>query len=68
MVTEKARLKEWLSRVALGVVELKSSTISDSNKLKLIQENYGILSVLIRVANGNAYMVGVPPISNTVHK
>jgi len=68
MISEKDRLKEWLERVADDISKLKSANISKDEKLKSIRENYDILSVLTKVANGRAFMVGVPPIINNSHK
>ena len=60
MISEKERIKEWLHRVSNEVENIKLTTASKDDKLKMIQENYEILSVLTKVANGNAFMVGVP--------
>lgn len=68
MVTEKERIKEWLARVAANIEIIKSQETSNLEKLNLIQENYEVLSVLIKVSKGDAFMVGVPPISQVSHK
>jgi hypothetical protein len=62
MITEKTRIQEWLRRVANEVSEIKTTSMTNDDALKIIKSNYEVLSVLTKVATGNAYMVGVPPI------
>lgn len=66
MITEKERIMEWLNRAADEISNLrKKPRLSKQKKLQIIRENYGIISVLIKVAKKEAYMVGVPPLVNT---
>jgi hypothetical protein len=63
MVTEKERMKEWLARAAQEVHDLRRKPrLSKEKKLAAIRSNYNVISVLIKVANREAFMIGVPPI------
>lgn len=63
MITEKERFKEWLSRVADDVYALRRKPrLSRDKKLEAIRSTYAVLSVLVKVANREAYMLGIPPI------
>ena len=63
MVTEKQRLEEWLKRVADDVYALRRKPrLSKEKKLEAIRSTYAVLSVLLKVANREAYMLGIPPI------
>lgn len=66
MITEKERMMEWLDRAAQDIGDLKKKPrLSKQKKLQIIRENYNVISVLIKVANKEAYMVGIPPLVNT---
>ena len=68
MISEKERIKEWLSRVSDEVNTMKLPNASKQDKLDMIKENYKILAVLTKVAAGDAYLVGVPPINQISNK
>ncbi len=68
MISEKERIKEWLSRVYNEVDTMKLPNTSKQDKLDMIKENYKILAVLTKVATGNAYLVGIPPINQLSNK
>lgn len=64
MITEKDRLKEWLKRVSEEVYSLRRKPrLSSEKKLNAIRSNYNVISVLIKVAEGKAYMLGIPPLN-----
>lgn len=66
MITEKERFKEWLSRAAKEVNELRRKPrLAKEKKLAIIRSNYNVISVLIKVAKKEAFMVGIPPLENT---
>ena len=61
-MTENKRMQEWLRRVAVDVGTLKNtSDLDNSAKLERIKDSYQILSVMIKVAQGRAYMAGIQP-------
>lgn len=61
-MTENKRIEEWLRRVAVDIGTLKNnSNLTKSDKLDKIKDGYQILSVMIKVAQGRAYMAGVQP-------
>lgn len=69
MISEKERFKEWLHRAADEVSSLrKRPRLAKEKKIQLIRENYNVISVLKKVANREAYMVGTPPLINTTEK
>lgn len=66
MITEKERFKEWLSRAADEVNKLrKKPRLSKHKKLEIIRGNYSVINVLVKVANREAFMLGIPPANNT---
>lgn len=65
MITEKQRLMEWLDRAANEVNSLrKKPRLANNKKLDIIRSNYGVISVLIKVARREAYMIGIPPLDD----
>ena len=65
MICERERFAEWLRRVASDITTLQSKPLlTREQKLRAIRLNYGVISVLIKVAEGKAYMIGIPPISD----
>ena len=55
-------MQEWLHRVATDISSIKNSKkLSTRAKLQKVQNSYEILSVIIKVAEGRAYMAGVQP-------
>lgn len=69
MISEKEKFKEWLKRAVDDVKELKKKPrLSRQKKIQSIRENYNVISVLIKVAKREAYMVGTPPLVDTKHK
>lgn len=65
MISERERFAEWLRRTALDITILQSNPLlSKEQKLRAIRLNYGVISVLIKVAEGKAYMIGIPPITD----
>lgn len=65
-MTEKDRLKEWLTRAAEEVNTLRRKPrLGNDKKLAAIRDSYSIISVLIKVAEGRAYMIGITPIVDT---
>lgn len=65
MICERERFAEWLHRAALDITILQSNPLlSKEQKLRAIRLNYGVISVLIKVAEGKAYMIGIPPITD----
>lgn len=66
MICERERFAEWLRRAALDMAALQSNQLlSKEQKLQAIRLNYGVISVLIKVAEGKAYMIGIPPITDS---
>lgn len=66
MISERERFKEWLCRATEDISRLQLNTqLSKEQKLYAIRLNYGIISVLIKVAQGKAYMIGIPPINTS---
>jgi hydroxyethylthiazole kinase-like sugar kinase family protein len=66
MITEKERFKEWLSRAADEVNSLRRKPrLSKEKKLEIIRGNYSVINVLVKVANREAYMLGIPPVDTT---
>ena len=63
MISERDKLVEWLSRVANDVGSLDQQTRSREQLIAEIRKNYEIISVLIKVASGNATIVGTPPVN-----
>ena len=62
-MTEKDRIAEWLTRVAVDLAGLKiENTLTKEEKLHKIKSSYEILSVMIKVAQGRAYIVGIQPL------
>jgi hypothetical protein len=65
MISERERFAEWLRRAAIDIRYLQiSQHLSREEKLRAIRANYGVISVLIKVAEGKAYMIGIPPITD----
>ena len=63
MVTNKDRFQEWLKRAADNIYELRRKPrLSNEKKLEVIRGNYDVISVLTKVAKGDAFMLGIPPI------
>jgi hypothetical protein len=61
-MTENKRMEEWLRRVAVDIGTLRNtSDLTNITKLEKIKDSYQILSVMIKVAQGRAYMAGVQP-------
>jgi hypothetical protein len=61
-MTENKRMEEWLRRVAIDIGTLKNaSDLDKGTKLEKIKDSYQILSVMIKVAQGRAYMAGIQP-------
>jgi hypothetical protein len=62
-MNETHRIAEWLTRVAADVTSLKdANTLTKEEKLHRIKSSYEILSVMIKVAQGRAYMAGIQPL------
>lgn len=65
MITDKDRFKEWLKRKADEIHELrKKPRLSKEKKLQMIRSNYDVITVLTKVANREAFMVGIPPLKD----
>jgi hypothetical protein len=64
-MTETERVVVWLTRVEESINAIKyaydKKTISKADLLEFIRDNYETLSVMKKVASGNAYMKGIPP-------
>jgi len=61
-MTDAERMKEWLTRVADDVSELrKKPRMGKAKKLAAIRQSYDVLSVMIKVAQGTVYMKGISP-------
>jgi len=62
MVTDKDRMIEWLNRVAGEVYALRRKPRLGTDKcLAAIRQNYDVINVLTKVANGDARMQGIAP-------
>lgn len=65
LVTNKDRFQEWLRRAADNIYELRRKPrLSDAKKLEVIRGNYDVIAVLTKVAKGDAFMLGIPPINS----
>jgi hypothetical protein len=64
-MNEAKRIQEWLYRVADDIQELRSDyvngDITHQQLLDMISQSYETLSVMIKVARGQAYMRGITP-------
>lgn len=64
MISEKEKLAEWLLRVADDVNKTRSNkNLSKRDLLTSIRQSYAIISVLIKVANGQGTILGTPPVN-----
>jgi len=65
MMNEAQKIQEWLYRVADDIQELRSSyangEVTHEQLLEMIQQNYEVLSVMVKVAKGKAYIRGITP-------
>jgi hypothetical protein len=62
MVSNKDRMIEWLNRTADEVYALRRKpNLSKDKALYAIRGNYNVISVLIKVAQGDAFMLGIKP-------
>lgn len=67
MISEKEKLAEWLLRVADSVSETKlNNQLTKQQLLTSVRQSYAIISVLIKVANGQGTILGTPPV-NCLH-
>ena len=62
MVSNKDRMIEWLNRTADEVYALRRKpNLSKDKALYAIRGTYNVISVLIKVAQGDAFMLGIKP-------
>ena len=62
MVSNKDRMIEWLNRTADEVYALRRKpNLSKDKSLYAKRFNYNVISVLIKVAQGDAFMLGIKP-------
>lgn len=60
--SNKDRMIEWLNRTANEVYSLRRKpNLGKEKALYAIRGNYSVISVLIKVAQGEAYMLGAKP-------
>ena len=66
MVSDKERMAEWLKRAADEIHALRRKPrLSTDNCLEVIRQNYDVINVLTKVAQGKAYMKGIAPVDNS---